>query len=259
MRARVPDAPDAGRPPDRPKQLGEEGPAPGEVPAVGVHVLAEEGHLGYSPVSQGPDFVDDPVEGAADLWAAHLRHDAEGAGVVAAHLDGDPRRVRALPHRLERRGRRPGRVRFVENLHHRPLGGRPAQQLRCPLEVVGPEDHVHVRRAPANEVAVLLGQAPPDGDLHVRAAGGQGLHVAELAVETVVGVLPDAARVEHENVRFGRVVCRFESVGRQQAGDALRIVLVHLAPEGPDVERTRHPPKCTGRPGRPEVAGSRPG
>src|SRR3954453_14021654 len=66
--------------------------------------------------------------------------------------------------------------------------------------------------------------------------------MAEMAIELVVGVLPDAAGVEHPHGRRFQIVRRDQSVGRQHAGDPLGIVFVHLAAEGTDVETTGHPP-----------------
>src|SRR5690606_2074152 len=56
--------------------------------------------------------------------------------------------------------------------------------------------------------------------------------VAEVAVELVVGVLADAARVEHDDVGVVLRLGADEPVGLEQAGDAFRVVLVHLAPVG---------------------------
>ena len=98
---------------DRPQQVGEQRAAPGQVAAVGVDVLAEEGDLGHAPAGQVRDLGDQVVERPADLGPAHRRHDAEGARVVTARLDGHPGRVRELAHgptgrpggRAVRRGR----------------------------------------------------------------------------------------------------------------------------------------------------------
>ena len=58
------------------------------------------------------------------------------------------------------------------------------------------------RAAPARaiELAVLLGQAAADAICRSGPRGLQRLEVAEVAVELVVGVLPDAARVQDDDV-----------------------------------------------------------
>jgi hypothetical protein len=91
-----------------------------------------------------------------------------------------------------------------------------------------------VRRPGGDRVAVLLGQAAPDHDLELGTALLLRLQVPEVAVQLVVGVLPDAARVEHDDIGVGEVVGRRHAVGLEQPGDALGVVLVHLAPEGAD-------------------------
>src|SRR5207253_2789349 len=55
-------------------------------------------------------------------------------------------------------------------------------------------------------------------------------------VELVVGVLPDAAGLEHDEVGLVGGAYRLHPLLREQPGEALRVVLVHLAPEGPDPE-----------------------
>ena len=63
--------------------------------------------------------------------------------------------------------------------------------------------------------------------------------MAEGAVELVVGVLPDAAGVEHHHVGVVDAVGRDQPVGLEQPRDPLGVVLVHLAPEGADEEAAR--------------------
>ena len=88
-------------------------------------------------------------------------------------------------------------------------------------------------------LAVLLGQAPADRDLQAGPSLLQRLEAPEVAVELVVGVLTDAARVEDDDVGRLEVVGRLHALGREQPGDALRVVLVHLAPVGAHVEAAR--------------------
>ena len=83
-------------------------------------------------------------------------------------------------------------------------------------EVVGAEHDVDVRRPLAHELAVLLGQAAADRDLQLGPALLQRLQPAEVPVELVVGVLADAAGVEHDDVGDVEVVGRLHAVGREQ-------------------------------------------
>jgi hypothetical protein len=67
----------------------------------------------------------------------------------------------------------------------------------------------------------------------VRVLDGQ--QVAEVAVQPVVGVLADRARVEDDDVGLGSRRGLAVPGRLQQAGEALGIVHVHLAPVGADL------------------------
>ena len=178
--------------------------------------------------------MDDVAHAPADLGPTHARDDAERAGVVAADLDGDPGRVVDLTAGRERR-----RVRLVllEDLDQRLAGAARLGQERGRVgEVVGAEHDIHMTGPFDHEVAVLLGQTAADRDLEVGAAVLERLEVTQRAVEAVVGVLADAAGVEHHHVGGLEVVGGLHAVGGEQTRDAFRVVLVHLAPEGADEE-----------------------
>ena len=106
------------------------------------------------------------------------------------------------------------------------------EELDGPVHVVGAEHDVDVGRPLGDALAVLLRQAAGDHDLHVGAPVLDRLQVPERAVELVVGVLPDAAGVEHDDIRVLHVDGGHVAVGLEQPGEALGVVLVHLAPEG---------------------------
>ena len=85
-----------------------------------------------------------------------------------------------------------------------------------------------------NQPPILLSQATTDGDLHVGPAVLGRLQLSEVAVELVVGVLPDAAGVEHDDVSIVQVGGRHHAVSLEEAGQLFGIVLVHLASESAD-------------------------
>ena len=114
VRRREADPADAVDGADGAQQIGEQRPHAGvgvavatggqlQVAAVAVDVLAEQRDLGDAGRRQLADLADDLVERPGDLDAAHGRHDAEGAAVVAADLDRDPRVVRRLADGRQRR------------------------------------------------------------------------------------------------------------------------------------------------------------
>src|SRR4029079_5193713 len=82
------------------------------------------------------------------------------------------------------------------------------------------------------------------------------LQVAEMAIQLVVGVLADAARVQHHDV--GRLEIRrtFHALGFEHARDAFRVVLVHLAAEGAHEEPAGHGCILRGGPGVASPAGA---
>jgi len=100
---------------------------------------------------------------------------------------------------------------------------------------VGAEHDVDPGRATQYRVTVLLGKAPPDGDLHV----GVGLlawhEMADVSVQLVVRVLPNGAGIEHDDVGVDTVGGPLISRSIQQTCEPLGIVDVHLAAVRPDL------------------------
>ena len=243
------DTPDALHPADRTEQPREQGPPLGDVTAVGIDVLAQQRHLGDATAGEQFDLCHDVVDGPADFGPAHRGHDAEGARVVTSGLDVDPRRIGQLSDCAETEQRVGARLgdRRAEDLHHGTLGAGSSQQPGRAGEVVRAEDDVDPSHPLLDALPVLLGQASPDGDLQVRFGIDQLLEAPERAVEPLVGVLPDAARVEHHHVGVLHGGGRRQALGHQQPGEPLGVVLVHLAPEGPDEVGAGHPPESRER------------
>ena len=196
------------------QQLAEREPV-AELDAVGVDVLAEQGDLDDALGDERLDLGEDLARAAVLLLAAQARHDAERAGVVAAHRDRHPAAVGRVA---------PGRQRRREDLE-RSRGSRPrraccaaARSSRAGrrADVVGAEDDVDPRGALDDGVAVLLGHAAADGDLHVGVRGLGRAQLAEVAVELVVGVLAHRAGVEDDDVGdVGPLAPRGGSRGRR--------------------------------------------
>ena len=112
------------------------------------------------------------------------------------------------------------------------MGAGLSKQLSSPVHVVSAEHYVDMASSMLDLVTVLLGQTAPYRHLNLRALGLQCLEVAESSVELVVGVLPDAAGVEHDDVGLFHRSRWDHAFGLQQAGNPLAVVLVHLAPIG---------------------------
>jgi hypothetical protein len=101
-------------------------------------------------------------------------------------------------------------------------------------ERVCPHHDVDPRSLLLDRALILLGQTPGDHDPQVGVLRLQRLQVSEVAVELVVRVLADRARVQHDHARVPDVLGRAHTVRLEHASDPLGVVLVHLAPEGAD-------------------------
>ena len=140
-----------------------------------------------------------------------------------------------------RRQRRGEDLERLEDLDLRlAVDPRALEQDRQRADVVRAEDHVDPGRALGDLGAVLLREAAADRDLHVLVGGLLRGEVAEVAVELVVGVLPDGAGVEDDHVGVCPGVRAQVARVLEQTGEPLGVVDVHLAPVGADLVRARH-------------------
>ncbi len=204
-----------------------------EISAVRIDVLAEQGDLPYAIDHQRFDFPDDVAQAPAHLGSPHRRDYAERARVVTSHLDRDPRRVEGIASDGERR--RIGLV-LLHDLDDCALSPRALEQVRRVGQVVRTEDHVDVGGSLEDALAVLLRETTTHCYLNVGPRGLERLEAPELPVQLVVGVLANATRVEHDHVGGLDVVDRGHALCLQQARDAFRVVLVHLAAKRAHVE-----------------------
>jgi len=102
------------------------------------------------------------------------------------------------------------------------------------------DHHVHPRGLGLDEPLVLLGQAAGHHDAQPRVGQLQRLEVAQGAVQAPVGVLPDGAGVEHDDLGIRGLLRGRVAVRLQEAGDAFGVVLVHLASERADEVAAAH-------------------
>ena len=128
----------------------------------------------------------------------------------------------------------------IEDLGDLPVRPRVLNELRSAVDVVRAEHDVHPRGLLGDDVAILLRQTPGHDDLATVGLGLPLLQPAEAAVQLVVGVLTNAARVQHDHISVVLGLHRHHAVGLEHASDALGVVLVHLAPEGAHEIRTGH-------------------
>ena len=167
--------------------------------------MTQQRDLGDPVCSEVLDLGHQFAEGSADLWAPHCRDDAEGTRIVTTDLDGDPGGVVGVSPGRQRRRERVGIIAhgLFEDLHYGAVPTGVGQQLGGTVDVVGAEHDIDMGCPFLYEFTVLLGETAGHGDLQARSLFLEGLEVAQGAVEPVVGVLPDAAGVEHDDVGVG--------------------------------------------------------
>ncbi len=207
--------------------------------AIGVDVLAEQGHFAHAVFGQVDDLGNHVIERPADFFAAGVRHHAERAVLAAAFHD---RHVgaRAVDARLGQV------VEFFDfrerDVDLRQLGGaRGVDHFRQAVQGLRAEHHVHVRRAVADRRAFLAGHATADGDHHVRVGQFQFAPAAELGVHPVLGALANRAGIEQDHVGVFSASGDFQGLMfTQQIDHARAVVLVHLATVGFDVKLLGH-------------------
>ena len=100
------------------------------------------------------------------------------------------------------------------------------------MHVVGTHYHVDPRRLARHQFTVLLSEAAGNNDLAPLALVLPGAQPAERAVQLVVGVLANAARVEHYDICIVLVGDCAKAICVEQPRDALRVVFIHLTPKG---------------------------
>ena len=108
-------------------------------------------------------------------------------------------------------------------------------QLRQAMQGLRAEDDIHVRRAGDDRRAFLAGHAAADANHQIGLRLLQQPHPAEVVKNPLLRLLAHRAGVEENDVGvFGSVGLDDVFGGSEHVGHLVRIVLVHLAPEGAD-------------------------
>jgi hypothetical protein len=173
-------------------------PLPLIAPAVGIDVLAEQGDL-LTPCAARPGhFGEDVVEGARDLLAARVGHDAERTELAAALHDRDE-------------GRMPS-TRAGGRWSNFSISGKEMSTCALPLErraaiicgrrcrVCGPKTQVDVGCAGDDRRAFLAGDAAADADHQLRIELLQMPDATEVVKHLFLGLFTHRAGVEEDDV-----------------------------------------------------------
>ena len=211
---------------------------------VGIDVLAEQRQFAHPGLGKVRCFAQHLLQRPADLGAPRIRHDAERAELVAAFLDGKKGAV-ALRRGFFRQpveflidGQVDGHDPRAAGFHQLSRGA--AQQVRQVLVGLRPEHQVDGRR-PAHHLLTLgLGDAAADGDQHAAAGAGflflQQAQPAHFRIDLLGRLLADVAGVEDHQVGVFRRIGRLIAQRRQNVGHARRVIDVHLAAIGLDMQ-----------------------
>jgi hypothetical protein len=123
-------------------------------------------------------------------------------------------------------------------------GAARGEELRQAVQRLGPEDQVHEGGAPHDLLALLARDTAGHPDQHALARLVRA-HAPQVGEDLLLRLLAHGARVEEDEVGLGRVRGLLVAFGGgEHVGHLVRVVLVHLAPEGADVDllRSRHAP-----------------
>ena len=128
---------------------------------------------------------------------------------------------------------------FFQNFGQRSINSGGLEKFGGAVHIVCSHHNVNPRCTLLHDVAIFLGQAARDHDLTTFARVFPTLEHSEIAVQLIVGVFTNTARIQHNDIGVVLVFNGPQTVGVEQTGDSLRIVVVHLAPKGAHDIRTR--------------------
>jgi len=112
-----------------------------------------------------------------------------------------------------------------------------ADQFRQPVQGLRAEHQVHERRALDDRLAFLRGHAAAHADDDFAAFVLQALPHAQLAEHLFLRLFADGAGIDQDDVGVVRGIGQFQAIaGGKHVGHLGRVVLVHLATVGLDVE-----------------------
>ena len=237
------DTVDFGKPVQQPAERP--GPSVRAFAVIGVDVLPNQRDLAHAVVGEPLHVVDDLRHRARDFRAARIGHHAEGAELVAAFLHGDECGNAARADRIRLRGGEEAELVLDREfgLQRAAFALRARQQLRQMMIALRPDHDVHCRRAADDLRALGLRDAARDRDAHLAPVARRLVlgdpQPPEFGVDLFGGLLADMAGVEDHQVRILGAGCLHKALRRQRVHHALRIVDVHLAAIGLDMQLAR--------------------
>ncbi len=207
--------------------------------AIGIDVLTEQRHFTNAARRKSANFVEHILDRPAHLKPARIGHHAKAAELATAFHDGDKRR----------RAAHAGRRQTVELINKRKADINDWSSVLCAclidhvrqlVQRLRAEHQVHERRTRVNLGTFLASNAAADADEEFRVGFLQRPPPANSAKHLFLSLLSNRAGVDNQEVGLRRVVGVLEAVACAQGiAHTIRIVFVHLAPLGNDVEARR--------------------
>jgi hypothetical protein len=213
----------------------------GDSASIGIDILAEEKNFLYPARCMQPDLVENACMVPADLPTPHIGYDAVGAVIVAALHDVYVCPMRGLHERLFRNDVHGGYATPIHGVHKMcfmlPYF---SQDVAQSVEFMGAEHNVHVRHALYQRRPLLLSYAPDHGNDERRSAPLEEFEPAEIAESLLLGLLPDGAGVQDNDIRlsglFRSRITPFEQFGVELLG----VQVIHLTTIGEDLHEAFH-------------------
>ena len=197
--------------------------------AVGVHVLSKQRNFFVALLNELAALGDDGIRVAALLPAAHIRHNAVRAEIVAAVHHGHPRAcVAVAAHRQA----------FNDLFRFMPaqknalrVGHGGVHHLRQSVDDVRAEHDVHKRERRLNALrhALLFHHAAAYGNEQRRVAALHVFQRADVAEHAVFGVLANGTGVEQNKIGFIFIFREFKAHFREHTLHAFAVRHILLA------------------------------
>jgi len=115
------------------------------------------------------------------------------------------------------------------------------QQLRQTVQSLRAEHHIHIRRALHDGFTFLAGDTSAHADQQIRLGQLERAHAPQIREHFLLGLLADRTGIEQDDIGLFRPIGLFHTrAGTQQVRHLARVVLVHLAAIGFDIEFFGH-------------------
>ena len=119
---------------------------------------------------------------------------------------------------------------FVEDLGDGATGARRGDEFAGAMHVVCAQHNIDPRRTLAHAIAIFLRHASGHHQLATLDAVFPALEMTKVSVGFGVGAFANATGVDHHDIGCLFGLGKHQAVGFEHSGDALGVVLIHLAP-----------------------------